>query len=47
LQFGHGWSWISASARWDRRRPFLDLESLTFGCAIGGEFYRMWRFAPG
>src|SRR5947209_20076008 len=40
LQFGHGWIWTRASARCERRRPFLDLESLTFGRATAAEFYR-------
>src|SRR5438270_6698442 len=40
LQFGHGWIWTSASARCERRRPFLDLDSLTFGRATAREFYR-------
>src|SRR5438270_13024025 len=34
LQFGHGWIWTRASARWERRRPFFDLDSLTFGSAM-------------
>src|SRR5256885_14706578 len=35
LQLGHAWIWTSASARCERRRPFLDLDSLTFGSAMG------------
>src|SRR4029077_3400268 len=34
LQFGEVWIWTSASARCERRRPFFDLDSLTFGSAI-------------
>src|ERR1700756_5517882 len=40
LQFGHGWICTSASARCERRRPFFDLDSLTFGSATAREFYR-------
>src|SRR5216683_4470920 len=40
LQFGHGWSCTCTSARCERRRPFLDLDSLTFGRAMAAEFYR-------
>src|SRR5256885_2926485 len=43
LQFGQGWIWTSASARCERRRPFFDLESLTFGSATKPEFYRELR----
>src|SRR5216683_516487 len=40
LQLGHGWSCTCTSARCERRRPFLDLDSLTFGRAMAAEFYR-------
>ena len=40
MQFGHGWIWTKASARCERRRPFLDFDSLTFGCATAAEVYR-------
>src|SRR5436305_9565511 len=40
LQFGHGWIWTRASARCERRRPFFDLDSLTFGRATARELYR-------
>src|SRR5437660_10309475 len=39
LQLGQGWIWTSASARWERRRPFLDLDSLTFGRATARKVY--------
>src|SRR5260370_37596846 len=40
LQFGQGWSCTCSSARCERRRPFFDLDSLTFGRAMAAEFYR-------
>src|SRR5260370_13482014 len=40
LQFGQAWIWTSASARCERRRPFFDLESLTFGRATARKLYR-------
>ena len=40
LQLGQGWSWTRASARCERRRPFLDFDCLTFGSAMPAEFYR-------
>src|SRR5207245_11450156 len=40
LQLGQGWICTSASARCERRRPFFDLDSLTFGRATAGEYYR-------
>src|SRR5258708_34223061 len=40
LQFGQGWSCTCTSARCERRRPFFDLDSLTFGRAMAAEFYR-------
>src|SRR5216683_7038770 len=40
LQFGQGWIWTSASARCERRRPFFDLDSLTFGRATARKLYR-------
>src|SRR6266576_2921399 len=40
LQLGQGWICTSASARWERRRPFLDLDSLTFGRAMAPKLYR-------
>src|SRR5712691_8171793 len=46
LQFGQGWIWTSASARCERRRPFFDFDSLTFGSATARRFYRTltnWR----
>src|SRR6267143_1030636 len=49
LQFGQGCSCTCTSARCERRRPFFDLDSLTFGRAMAAEFYRSWllggRFA--
>src|SRR5258708_20940154 len=49
LQLGHGWSCTCTNARCEGRRPFLDLDSLTFGRARAAEFYRSWllggRFA--
>src|SRR5437879_3845312 len=41
LQFGQAWIWTSASARCERRRPFFDLDSLTFGRAMARGFYGM------
>src|SRR5207302_9480013 len=41
LQFGEAWIWTSASARCERRRPFFDLDSLTFGRAMARGFYGM------
>src|SRR5438067_1307644 len=33
-QLGQGWIWMRASARCERRRPFFDFDSLTFGRAM-------------
>src|SRR5260370_9343837 len=47
LQFGQGWSCTCTSARCERRRPFLELDSLTFGRAMAAEFYRRRLFGGG
>src|SRR5690242_10413237 len=39
LQFGQAWIWTRASARCERRRPFFDLDSLTFGRAMARKSY--------
>src|SRR5438445_11543497 len=48
LQFGHGWIWTRASARCERRRPFFDLDSLTFGSAMDpGSLREASEWLPG